>query len=123
MRNSPIGDNRDDRPPRRHRRGSDLPSFGRPYRPRPSPAIPHLALVRSASWGDPEAGSTPALAVRRRLALGEGIFGQTAVMEPRCIVFPMLTGRLLIRPMALADAEELLEVYRDAETARSRSGR
>lgn len=37
-------------------------------------------------------------------------------MEPRGIVFPLLTERLLIRPMALTDSEELLEVYRDAQT-------
>lgn len=37
-------------------------------------------------------------------------------MESRRIAFPLLTERLLIRPMAIDDAAELLEVYRDAET-------
>lgn len=37
-------------------------------------------------------------------------------MSERRITFPLLTKRLLIRPMELADAEELLQVYSDAET-------
>ena len=37
-------------------------------------------------------------------------------MRLPCITFPLVTEHLLIRPMKLDDARELLEVYQDAET-------